>query len=400
LLKAVIFDMDGVIIDSEPMHGRAAILTLKKYKVDITFEYLNQFIGSTTAHMCKKIIEEFHMDITPQELMNEDMKMKQFLLKAEGHMVIPYVIDLIKNLHTNNVKLMIASSSPPSAIEEVMETLHIKDYFTGYVSGAQVAYPKPAPDIFLEAAKRLQIKPEECVVIEDSANGVNAAFLAGMTCIGFVNPNSGNQDLSKAAILVEGFDEVDYAFISQVYQHAHLEPATIITTDRLVIRELSLEDIPDLYQMYQNPENREYIDDISDSLQLEKEKHLAYIQNIYHFYNYGLWGVFLKEKQQLIGRCGVEFKMIEGNEEYELGYLIDKSFQGLGYAKECAEAVIAYTFQEIKASCIVAVIDNHNYKSIRLAESLGLKPYGKCNRAHRECILYKITVSESRIQKK
>jgi RimJ/RimL family protein N-acetyltransferase len=152
--------------------------------------------------------------------------------------------------------------------------------------------------------------------------------------------------------------------------------------------------------MYQNPEIREYIDDISDSLELEKEKHLAYIQNIYHFYNYGLWGVFLKEKQQLIGRCGVEFKIIEGNEEYEIGYLIDKSFQGFGYARECAEAVIAFTFQEIKATRIVAVIDINNHKSIRLAENLGMKPYGKCNRSHRECILYKIAVSASRIQNK
>ena len=88
----------------------------------------------------------------------------------------------------------------------------------------QVANPKPAPDIFLAACDFLSVSPEECIVIEDSTNGVNAAYQAGITSIGFVNPNSGNQDLSKAAILVEGFDEVDYEFIKEVYQDTHKKP--------------------------------------------------------------------------------------------------------------------------------------------------------------------------------
>jgi HAD superfamily hydrolase (TIGR01509 family) len=216
LLKAVIFDMDGVIIDSEPMHARAATLVLQKYHVNITTDYINQFIGSTTLHMCELLINDYHINATPEELFKANQEMKQYLLKTEGHTIIPYVIDLIKDLHNHKTILMIASSSPADAIEEVMEALHIKNYFTGYISGMQITNPKPAPDIFFEAVNRLQLKPSECIVIEDSQNGVNAAYAAGITTIGFVNPNSGKQDLSKATALINSFKEVNYNFIKNI----------------------------------------------------------------------------------------------------------------------------------------------------------------------------------------
>lgn len=333
MLKAVIFDMDGVIIDSEPMHTRA----------------------------------------------------------AEGYIVVPYIIDLMKSLHTHGMKLLIASSSVSNSIKEVMESLHIKEYFNGYISGMQVANPKPSPDIFLAAAKQLQVTSDECIVIEDSTNGVNAAASAGMACIGFVNPNSGKQDLRKATILVEGFDEVDYAFVNQVYQYAHLEPATILTTDRLIIKELSYDDIDCLYQIYQNPEINTLLDDFTDSLKVEKEKHKSYIENVYHFYGFGLWGVFLRENQQLIGRCGIELKILDGVKAYEIGYLIDKNFQGCGYASESVEAVIDYAFNKLDVPQIIAIIEKTNLRSIRLAKKAGMVQYGECIRNHRSCFQYVIT---------
>jgi len=391
LLKAVIFDMDGVIIDSEPMHARAAILALEKFNVTITLDYINDFIGSTTYYMCQKMIDDFNIDATWEELLAANVEMKQSLLSEEGHTVVPYIIDLMKSLHTNGMKLMIASSSPSDSIEEVMESLHIKHYFTGYISGMQVVNPKPAPDIFLAAAKQLQLAPDDCIVIEDSTNGVNAAAAAGMSCIGFVNPNSGKQDLQKATFLVEGFDEVDYDFVNQVFQYAHFEPTTIISTDRLIIRELSVDDIDALYQIYQNPDTRIFLDDFKDSLTVEKEKHKAYIENIYHFYGFGLWGVFLKENQQLIGRCGIELRMIKGAKEYEIGYLLDKSFQGFGYATESVEAVFDYAFTKLNVPRIVALIDKENLTSIRLAENVGMLLNGECVRDHQCYFLYTIT---------
>ncbi|MDF2941654.1 MAG: HAD-superfamily hydrolase, subfamily variant 3 [Herbinix sp.] len=391
MLKAVIFDMDGVIIDSEPMHTRAAILALQKYNVDVSLEYIHGFIGSTTYYMCQKMIEDFKINVTTEELLKVNNEMKNQLLAAEGHIVIPYIIDLMKNLYGNGIKLIIASSSPTAAIEEVMNTLKIKDYFDGFISGMMVAHPKPAPDIFLEAAKRLGVDPSECLVIEDSSNGVSAAEAAGITSIGFVNPNSGNQDLRKAAILVEGFDEVDYEFINKVYQYDHMEPATVLTTEHFILRELTTKDIVDLYPIYMKPSIREFQDDFNDDLEVEKEKQEAYIHNMYHLYGFGFWGVFLKENGQLIGRCGIELKILEDNEVYEIGYLLDDSYQGHGYAKEFVTATINYCFMELEIHRIVAVIDKNNIRSIHLAEQVGMHQFSKTMRNNRDCYLYEIT---------
>jgi beta-phosphoglucomutase family hydrolase len=390
LLKAVIFDMDGVIIDSEPMHARAAILALKKFNIDITMEYLNHFIGTTTPLMCRRIVEDFKINTSCEELLKANDEMKAYLLNTEGHTVIPYITELMKDLHSNGIKLSIASSSPIHAIEEVMVSLNIEQYFDGFVSGAMVAHPKPAPDVFLEAARRLGVKPEECVVIEDSFHGVTAAEAAGMTCIGFVNPNSGNQDLSKAAILVEGFDEVDYSFVNQVYQYSHNEPVTVLTTEHFIIRELTVEDIDAMYQICQTPEIICFMEDSEDSLTVQREKHKAYIENMYHFYGFGLWGVFMKENNSLVGRCGIELKMQDDEEIYELGYLLNKPYQGQGLAKEFVTAVINYCFTRLHIERIVAIIDKSNTNSIYLAKKVGMQLYGECMRSHHTCNKYEI----------
>lgn len=392
MLKAVIFDMDGVIVDSEPVHAKAAAFALKKYKVDISIEYFYQFIGSTTYYMCQKMIEDYNIDATPETLLDLNNEMKQYLLEKEGYPVIPYVIDLMKDLHSHGIKLIIASSSMPEAIQRVMQSLHIESYFEGFISGMQVANPKPAPDIFLAACDFLSVSPEECIVIEDSTNGVNAAYQAGITSIGFVNPNSGNQDLSKAAILVEGFDEVDYEFIKEVYQDTHKKPFKI-ETERLLIREVTLEDIPSLYELYQDLDSKEYPDDFKNNMDLDTmyELHKAYIENVYQIYGHGLWGVFTKKENKLIGRCGVAYKSIQGNPEYEIGYLIGKPYQRKGYAKEGVTAILNYTFHTLNASSLVAIIHKDNNKSIAFAESIGMKLSGEIHRGHRDCYLFRLT---------
>lgn len=388
MLKAVIFDMDGVIIDSEPMHAKAGVLALKKCGVDITTDYCYGFIGTTTYCMCQKMIRDFHLQTTAEELFEANQEMKHYLLNTEGYPVIPYVTDLIKDLHSHGVKLIIASSSPAEAIEYVRKTLSLESYFDGYVSGMNVSNPKPAPDIFLAAAKQLGVTPSECVVIEDSTNGVLAADAAGMTCIGYVNPNSGKQDLSKASVLVEGFDEVDYDYINEVYRHSHHEPVQILSTKRLIVRELAMEDFEELYRISTDPLVMKYLPDFSLSKEEEREKLQAYIRTVYPYYGYGLWGVCLKSDQKLIGKCGIEYKEADGTGEYEIGYLIGSKYQGQGFALEAAKAVIRYFFTKYKVPRIVAVIDRNNISSIRLAEWLGMVKDGETCRYQKKCLKY------------
>jgi HAD superfamily hydrolase (TIGR01509 family) len=106
--------------------------------------------------------------------------------------------------------MALASSSTQRVIDTVLEKLALVGVFDPVVSGEEVEHGKPAPDIFLRTAGLLEIPPETCLVIEDSANGVRAAKAAGMVCIGFRNPNSGAQDLSAADAIVASLDEIRF----------------------------------------------------------------------------------------------------------------------------------------------------------------------------------------------
>lgn len=376
MLKAVIFDMDGVIIDSEPQHAKAAVLALEKYHVSIQIEYAYNFIGTSTPVMCKKMIEDFQLPVTVEELNKANEEAKEVLIRSEGYPVIPYITDLMWDLHNNGIKLIIASSSSASAIESVMNSLGIKEIFDGYISGMNMKHPKPAPDIFLAAAKQLGVEPSECLVIEDSCHGVTAAAAAGITSIGFINPNSGNQDLSKAAMLIEGFEEVDYTLLLHVYQHAHGDPVTILSTKRCILRELSPEDANSLFAICVKPEICNFLKDFTADPMIEKEKLNAYIKNIYPFYGFGLWGVYLKDKNRLIGRCGIEWKELDGDSVYELGYLIDPGHQRNGYGHEIVAATIEYCLNRLAIPKITAFIAPENTPSIQLAERVGMNKVG------------------------
>ena len=387
MLKAVLFDMDGVIIDSEPLHTKAFLDSMKQFGLNLTEEYCNQFIGRTDQYLAEVLVQEFQLPQSVEELLKAK-KLKQLEYeRVIGYPPVPYVKDLIKDLATNNIKLAIASSSPMNAILETATSLGLTDYFHQYVSGMDLKHSKPAPDIFLKAASSLGVSPLECIVIEDSTHGVAAAKAAGITCIGYRNLNSGNQDLSKADIIVEGFDEIDTRFLIEVYQHAHNEPVTIANCEHVILRELTLNDIKPLYQIYQQQVNINYVLELND-YETELKKHEAYIKNVYHFYHCGYWGIFDRRSDKLIGRCGIQYNEIDGHTELELSYLIDSNFAGKGIAFESAKAAIDYAVKRLNEHRIVAVIDSNNERSINLALKLGMRYEKQVTYKNRTCNLY------------
>jgi HAD superfamily hydrolase (TIGR01509 family) len=372
MLKAVIFDMDGVLVDSEPLHARAHVLSLKELGIHINIEYCYHFIGSTTLHMLNTMIKDFNLNFTANELLDLYNKAKQKLIDIEGYDAIPFTKELIMDLHNNGIKLAIASSSTIEEITNVVNALGISEYFNKLISGTTVAKPKPAPDVFLKAVQELGVECNECIIIEDSCNGVNAAVSANIPVIGYINEHSGQQDLSKACFLIEGFEEINFNFIQNVYNRYYHLPITITTTTHFIIRELTIEDIPDLYRIYQNPNVRKFVEDLGDTLEDALEKHKAYIEKVYDFYGYGLWGVYIKDSNQLVGHCGIQNRLINNTDEIELGYLFDERIWGRGYAYECCRAILDYALVELDIKRIVAVIDPVNVRSIKLAERLNM----------------------------
>lgn len=224
MLRAVIFDMDGVLVNSEPMHYDAILMLLEELGCSMDYEYYKQFIGTTNTYMWNTMKKDFGISLSIDELNRRVDEKKDFIVERDGFEEIPGVREFVKNLHENGMKLAVASSSRMEDIKKVVEAVGVREYFDQLVTGESVRNPKPAPDIFEKAAKELGVRPDECVVIEDSYNGSRAAHAAAMTCIGFINPDSGDQDLSTASYLVEGFEEIDYRFVKMVYDRAHGEP--------------------------------------------------------------------------------------------------------------------------------------------------------------------------------
>lgn len=306
------------------------------------------------------------------------------------NILTPFVADLLKSLHKNGIKLMISSNCFVKDIEELLDFHQIKQYFIEYPSQSMMDSTNLTPQRFYSIPALLKVRPEECLAIVSSEEDIAAAKETGMIDIGYSSQDTSDQSLSKATILIQGFEEMDYACLKELYLLVSPEPITVLTTDRLLLRELTIDDIPRLYEMYQDPKLHSFQYDFQSSLEEEIDKHNAYIKNVYRYYGFGLWGIFLKSSNRLIGRCGVELKIIEGQEEYELGYMLAFEYQGKGYAKEATKAVIDYTFQNLPARRVVAVIDQENLPSLILAKRLGMICDKELIRAQRKYWLYMI----------
>jgi HAD superfamily hydrolase (TIGR01509 family) len=361
---------------------------MKDYGLDLSDEYCYQFIGRTDRYMVEVLVEKYNLTDSVETVLQHKKDTLVTLEQDVGYPPVPYVKELIQNLYQNNIKLAIASSSPMSAIRNTAITQGLTEYFDEYVSGTELKNSKPAPDIFLKASNMLGVDPSECLVIEDSEHGVAAAKAANMTCVGFYNPNSGNQNLSKADIIVEGFEEIDFNFLQTIYQRSHQLPVTIGITSRCILRELSVDNMVELYEILSSPTVNQYMTEKLTSLEEEQEKHKAYIQNVYNFLGYGYWGIFEKETETLIGRCGLQTNEVDHVMEVELGYLLDPAYQGKGYALECAQFVLDYAFQHWNLPRIVAVIDANNTRSIALAKKLGMTKEKDILHQRRSCELY------------
>lgn len=183
-IKAVLFDMDGLMVDTESLATEAFIHSAKKQGYDMTKEETLLVLGFTT-----KSIYEFwenyfkNSDVSGKQLVDDHYKYIENILFTTGPRKMPYIEELLKYLKESNYKVAVASSSNMDHIINNMEKTGLKKYIDEFASGAEVENGKPAPDVFLLAAERLGVKPEECLVLEDSKAGVLAGSSAGAKVI-------------------------------------------------------------------------------------------------------------------------------------------------------------------------------------------------------------------------
>lgn len=208
-IEAILFDMDGVLVDSEPTHARLAIQLAKEEGFSLSEARVATYVGRSPLRLWEDMAKEQSLSQSPEAIAAIQVARYQALLKSDQALALmPGIRALLDRVKAAGLKLAVASSNASETVEMVIRSMHLADDFEAWAGGSEVKDPKPAPDVFLLAAKRLGVAPEACMVIEDSKNGITAAKAAGMFAVGFDNPNSGGQDLSHADRRITRFDEL------------------------------------------------------------------------------------------------------------------------------------------------------------------------------------------------
>jgi len=209
-IKAVIFDMDGVLVDTEPFHVQTEKRMFRKMGLDISDEEHADYMGIATDVMWKQIISKRNLPLDVAEMteftINEGLPFFYSLEKIDP---MPGLIDLLEKLKAREIPMAVASSSDPETIRVVLEKSGLESYFQHAVSSRDAGKSKPDPDVFLHAARLLGVAPENCVVFEDSKNGIKAAKAAGMLCIAYSGANSGEQDRNQADYHISSYSELE-----------------------------------------------------------------------------------------------------------------------------------------------------------------------------------------------
>jgi len=208
-LQCVIFDMDGVIIDSEEIHKKAYYETFESLDVNVSEKLYKTLTGSSTINAFEKLVYHFNLDELPEALVLQ--KRKRYVNFFENDPTLSLVSgvkEFIQFLYQNDITLVLASSSAMVNINRVFSRFDLNKYFTAKISGADLTASKPHPEIFEKAVLLGNASNENCIVIEDSDNGIKSANDAKIFVIGYKNPFSADQTLKNADLIIENFSEL------------------------------------------------------------------------------------------------------------------------------------------------------------------------------------------------
>lgn len=214
---ALLFDMDGVIIDSNPAHKITIQQFCKTYNKNLTDDEMRQHIYGRTN---KEWIRHLFGEDLPDDQLKKYADEKEFLFRdyyKKDIKPVTGLIDFLKLLHANKIPLAIGTSAPAANVQFVFENMDIQKYFSAVLDESHVSIGKPNPEIYLKAAKELGKDPKECIVVEDSLSGVEAGKRAGCKVIGVTTTHT-PAELHRADKTIADFSSLTLADLDNLFQ--------------------------------------------------------------------------------------------------------------------------------------------------------------------------------------
>jgi HAD superfamily hydrolase (TIGR01509 family) len=207
MIEAILFDLDGLMFDSEPHSLASWEAVLHERGVTLDQLTIDSILGLRIDATARTLIDRYHLPDTVQGL--ADAKTEYQMAHLAGNVKpMPGLFELLGEIDRRGLKKAIASSGIRRYVEAVLRVSDLLDRFSVIITGDQVAHGKPAPDVFLAAAKALNVEPQHCLVLEDAPAGVQAAKAAGMTCIAVPDHSVAQLDLSQADRVVASLHNV------------------------------------------------------------------------------------------------------------------------------------------------------------------------------------------------
>ena len=213
---AVIFDMDGVLIDSTEIIWHSFRQLLEPYGIKVSDELIKEYLGRSLKDLLKLWEERFQVKLPPlSEFAHKSAVIQIEMLKES--LAEKELIFLLDNLKKNHFILAIGTASEKTRTDQILDLLGIKKYFSAIITADDVSEHKPNPHVYLEAAKKIKVDPRRCVVIEDAATGIEAATRAKMKSIGYLTQYNSAKSLKGANLLIKGFDDLSVEKIEGLF---------------------------------------------------------------------------------------------------------------------------------------------------------------------------------------
>lgn len=208
MIKGIVFDCDGVIVDSEPYFAKGTADQLAQFNIPFDEEVFEKATGGTASLMSEMLIAKYPQINQSVEKFTEDFYVftNRYLMSDELE-PMPGFVDFVKENYKKGIRMVVASSSPYYYVEHKLKLFGVFDYFDKVVSADDISHTKPHPEIYLKAVEKLGMNKDEVIAIEDSTNGIKSAKSAGLYCIG-LKASEVIQDTHEADEEVKSFNDI------------------------------------------------------------------------------------------------------------------------------------------------------------------------------------------------